>query len=56
MSITRKLAHKAERSEAASRRPPDDSPAPGLRAEGRSGRFKGNTKQAGANVNDAVRH
>jgi uncharacterized protein YjbJ (UPF0337 family) len=34
----------------------ESSPHERLRAEGRAGRFKGNMKQAGAKVKDAVGH
>ena len=57
MSIARKLAHKAEAvkgsvKRTACRRTGNRR----LRAEGRNDRFKGNIKQAGAKVKDAVKH
>jgi uncharacterized protein YjbJ (UPF0337 family) len=57
MSVAKNIAHKAQAVKGSvkktagrltgSRRP---------RAQGRAGRFKGNLKQAGAKVKDAVRH
>jgi uncharacterized protein YjbJ (UPF0337 family) len=57
MSIAKKLAHKAEAVKGSFQE--DDRPAhrqPALRAEGRGDQAKGNMKQAGAKVKDAVKH
>jgi uncharacterized protein YjbJ (UPF0337 family) len=57
MSITKKIAHKAEAVKGGAKK------AAGrvtgnrrLRAEGRADQIKGNTKQAGAKLKDAVKH
>jgi uncharacterized protein YjbJ (UPF0337 family) len=56
MSIFRKLAHKAEAMKGgAKKRAGRVTGSRRLRAEGRSDQVKGNLKQAGAKVKDAVR-
>jgi uncharacterized protein YjbJ (UPF0337 family) len=56
MSIFRKLAHKAEAMKGgAKKRAGHVTGSRRLRAEGRSDQVKGNLKQAGAKVKDAVR-
>jgi uncharacterized protein YjbJ (UPF0337 family) len=56
MSIFRKLAHKAEAMKGgAKKRAGRVTGSRRLRAEGRSDQAKGNLKQAGAKVKDAVR-
>jgi uncharacterized protein YjbJ (UPF0337 family) len=57
MSIGKKLAHKAEAAKGAVKK--IIGRATGntrLRTEGRVDQFKGNTKQAGAKLKDAVKH
>lgn len=57
MSIGKKLAHKAEAAKGAAKK--FFGRATGntrLRTEGRVDQFKGNTKQAGAKLKDAVKH
>jgi uncharacterized protein YjbJ (UPF0337 family) len=57
MSIGRKFAHKAEAVKGSIKKTAGRlTGSRRLRAEGRAGRFKGNLKQAGAKVKDAVRH
>jgi uncharacterized protein YjbJ (UPF0337 family) len=57
MSIAKKLAHKAEAAKGSLKRTAGRLTGNRrLRAEGRSDRFKGNMKQAGAKVKDAVKH
>jgi uncharacterized protein YjbJ (UPF0337 family) len=57
MSIARKFAHKAEAVKGSARRTAGRlTGSRRLRTKGRAGRFKGNMKQAGAKVKDAVRH
>ena len=56
MSITKKLAHKAEAAKGSAKRTVGRLTGNRrLRAEGRNDRFKGNIKQAGAKVKDAVK-
>jgi uncharacterized protein YjbJ (UPF0337 family) len=55
--MTSKMAHKAEAVKGSLKK--TDGRLTGsrrLRAEGRGDQFKGNTKQAGAKIKDAVRH
>ena len=57
MSVGKKLAHKAEAVKGAAKK--YFGRATGntrLRAEGRVDQFRGNTKQAGAKVKDALKH
>jgi uncharacterized protein YjbJ (UPF0337 family) len=57
MSIGKKIAHKAEAAKGAIKK--IIARATGntrLRTEGRVDQFKGNTKQAGAKLKDAVKH
>ena len=57
MSIGKKIAHKAEAAKGAIKK--IIGRATGntrLRTEGRVDQFKGNTKQAGAKLKDAVKH
>jgi uncharacterized protein YjbJ (UPF0337 family) len=57
MSIAKKLAHKAEAVKGSVKRTVGRLTGNRrLRAEGRNDRFKGNMKQAGAKVKDAVKH
>jgi uncharacterized protein YjbJ (UPF0337 family) len=57
MSIGKKFAHKAEAVKGSVKRTAGRlTGSRGLRAQGRRDRFKGNMKQAGANIKDAVRH
>jgi uncharacterized protein YjbJ (UPF0337 family) len=57
MSMTRKLAHKAEAVKGSFKKTAGRlTGRRRLRAEGRGDQFKGNMKQAGANVKDAVKH
>jgi uncharacterized protein YjbJ (UPF0337 family) len=57
MSIAKKFAHKAEAAKGSLKRTTGRlTGSRRLRAEGRGDRFKGNMKQAGAKVKDAVRH
>jgi uncharacterized protein YjbJ (UPF0337 family) len=57
MSIFRKIAHKAEAVKGgAKKRAGRATGSRRLRAEGRGDQAKGNLKQAGAKVKDAVKH
>jgi uncharacterized protein YjbJ (UPF0337 family) len=57
MSIGKKFAHQAEAVKGSLKRTAGRlTGSRRLRAEGRSDRFKGNMKQAGAKVKDAVKH
>lgn len=57
MNITRKLAHAAETVKGSIKKTAGRLTGNRrLSAEGRSGKFKGSIKQAGAKVKDAVRH
>jgi uncharacterized protein YjbJ (UPF0337 family) len=57
MSIAKKLAHKAEAAKGSLKRTAGRLTGNRhLRAEGRNDQFKGNMKQAGAKVKDAVKH
>jgi uncharacterized protein YjbJ (UPF0337 family) len=57
MSIARKFAHKAQAvKDSAGKTAGRLTGSRRLRAQGRAGRFKGNMKQGGAKVKDAVRH
>ena len=57
MSIGKKFAHKAEAVKGSFKRTACWlTGSRRLRAEGRRDRFKGNMKQAGAKVKDAVKH
>ena len=57
MSIAKKFAHKAEAVKGSFKKTAGRlTGSRRLRAEGRSDQFKGNMKQAGANVKDAVKH
>jgi uncharacterized protein YjbJ (UPF0337 family) len=57
MSIAKKLAHKAEAVKGNIKRTAGRlTGSRRLRAEGRSDRFRGNMKRAGAKVKNAVRH
>ena len=57
MSIAKKIAHKAEAVKGSVKRTAGRLTGNRrLRAEGRRDRFKGNMKQAGANIKDAVKH
>jgi uncharacterized protein YjbJ (UPF0337 family) len=57
MSIAKKVAHKAEAAKGSLKRTAGRlTGSRRLRAEGRRDRFKGNMKQAGAKVKDAVKH
>jgi uncharacterized protein YjbJ (UPF0337 family) len=57
MTIAKKLAHKAEAVKGSVKRTAGRLTGNRrLRAEGRNDRFKGNMKQAGAKVKDAVKH
>jgi uncharacterized protein YjbJ (UPF0337 family) len=57
VSIAKKLAHKAEAVKGSLKRTAGRlTGSRRLRAEGRRDRFKGNMKQAGAKVKDAVKH
>ena len=57
MSIAKKVAHKAEAAKGSLKRTTGRrTGSHRLRAEGRRDRFKGNMKQAGAKVKDAVKH
>ena len=57
MSIAKKLAHKAEAVKGSLKRTAGRlTGSRRLRAKGRRDRFKGNMKQAGAKVKDAVKH
>ena len=56
MSIAKKFAHKAEAAKGSAKRTVGRLTGNRrLRAEGRNDRFKGNIKQAGAKVKDAVK-
>jgi uncharacterized protein YjbJ (UPF0337 family) len=57
MSIARKIAHKAEAVKGGFKKAVGRATGSRrLRAEGRDDQIKGNTKQAGAKVKDAVKH
>jgi len=57
MSIGKKFAHQAEAVKGSLKRTAGRlTGSRRLRAEGRSHRFKGNMKQAGAKAKDAVKH
>jgi uncharacterized protein YjbJ (UPF0337 family) len=57
MRIGKKFAHKAEAVKGSVKRAAGRlTGSRRLRAEGRRDRFKGNMKQAGAKVKDAVKH
>jgi len=57
MSIAKKLAHKAEAVKGSAKKSAGRVTGNRrLRAEGRSDQAKGNTKQAGAKLKDAIRH
>jgi len=57
MSIGKKFAHKTEAVKGSLKRTAGRlTGSRRLRAEGRGDRFKGNMKQAGAKVKDAVKH
>jgi uncharacterized protein YjbJ (UPF0337 family) len=57
MSIGKKFAHKAEAAKGSLKRTAGRlTGSRRLRAAGRRDRFKGNMKQAGAKVKDAVKH
>jgi uncharacterized protein YjbJ (UPF0337 family) len=57
MSIAKKLAHKAEAAKGGLKKTAGRlTGSRRLRAEGRGDQAKGNLKQAGAKVKDAVRH
>ena len=57
MSIFRKFAHKAEAVKGgAKKRTGRATGSPRLRAEGRGDQAKGNLKQAGAKIKDALKH
>jgi uncharacterized protein YjbJ (UPF0337 family) len=57
MSTTKKFAHKAEAVKGSVKRTAGRlTGSRRLRAEGRGDRVKGNMKQAGAKVKDAVKH
>ena len=57
MSISRKIAHKAEAVKGAFKKTTGRVTGNRrLRAEGRTDQAKGNLKQAGAKVKDAVKH
>jgi uncharacterized protein YjbJ (UPF0337 family) len=57
MSITKKIAHKAEAVKGSAKKVTGRATGSRrLRAEGRSDQVKGDTKQVGAKVKDAFRH
>jgi uncharacterized protein YjbJ (UPF0337 family) len=57
MSISKKIAHKAEAVKGSAKRMVGRlTGSRRLRAEGRADRAKGNIKQAGAKIKDAARH
>jgi uncharacterized protein YjbJ (UPF0337 family) len=57
MSISKKLAHKAEAAKGSFKKTAGRlTGTRRLRAEGRGDQVKGNMKQAGAKVKDAVKH
>jgi uncharacterized protein YjbJ (UPF0337 family) len=57
MSISKKIAHKAEAVKGSAKKMVGRlTGSRRLRAEGRSDQAKGNIKQAGAKIKDAVRH
>jgi uncharacterized protein YjbJ (UPF0337 family) len=57
MSITKKIAHKAEAVKGSMKKAAGRATGNRrLRAEGRGDQVKGNTKQAGAKMKDAFRH
>jgi len=57
MSILKKIAHKAEAVKGGAKKTAGRATdSPRLEAEGRGDQAKGNLKQAGAKVKDAVKH
>jgi uncharacterized protein YjbJ (UPF0337 family) len=57
MSIAKKFAHKAQAVKGSVKKTAGRlTGSRRLRAQGRADRFKGNMKQAGAKVKDAVKH
>jgi uncharacterized protein YjbJ (UPF0337 family) len=57
MSISKKIAHKAEAVKGGAKRMAGRlTGSRRLRAEGRADQVKGNIKQAGAKIKDAARH
>jgi uncharacterized protein YjbJ (UPF0337 family) len=57
MSIAKKIAHKAEAVKGGAKKTAGRATdSPRLEAEGRGDQAKGNLKQAGAKVKDAVKH
>ncbi|MDH6130469.1 CsbD family protein [Kitasatospora sp. GP82] len=57
MSITKKIAHKAEAVKGGAKKTVGRVTGSWrLRAEGRSDQIKGNTKQSGAKIKDAFKH
>jgi uncharacterized protein YjbJ (UPF0337 family) len=57
MSISKKIAHKAESVKGSAKKMAGRlTGSRRLRTEGRADRAKGNLKQAGAKIKDAVRH
>ncbi len=57
VSITKKIAHKAEAVKGGVKKKVGRlTGSRRLRAEGRADQIKGNTKQAGAKIKDAVKH
>jgi uncharacterized protein YjbJ (UPF0337 family) len=57
MSVTNKIAHKAEAVKGTIKKTVGRlTGSRRLRAEGRGDQIKGNTKQAGAKIKDAVKH
>ena len=57
MSIAKKLAHKAEEIKGGAKKKTGRAVgSPRLKAEGRGDQVKGNLKQAGAKVKDALKH
>ena len=57
MSIAKKIAHKAEAVKGGAKKMTGRATGNRrLRAEGRGDQVKGNTKQAGAKLKDAVKH
>jgi uncharacterized protein YjbJ (UPF0337 family) len=57
MSIAKKIAHKAEAVKGGAKKKTGRAVgSPRLEAEGRGDQVKGNVKQAGAKVKDALKH
>jgi uncharacterized protein YjbJ (UPF0337 family) len=57
MTIAKKIAHKAEAVKGGAKKAVGRATGSRrLRAEGRGDQIKGNTKQAGAKIKDAVKH